>query len=166
MFYIRSRDQNLRLSSIHAQIQTKILNSQAFRWWLPGWTQRTSDIAQPSYPTNIKKWCVVKGYQHALAIFSLTQKKVPMTTNILDHTKKLNLEQKYVLLNEKYLFSVFSDFLGVKGWVVMRSSVVNLVYHHQLHVMCRLHEWLEKSWWKYTETLWKFSCSITTFWWC
>ena len=31
-------------------------------------------------------------------------KKIPMATNTLDHTKKLDLEKKYILLNEKYLF--------------------------------------------------------------
>ena len=148
MFYVRSRDQNLRLSSIHAQIETKILNSQAFRWWLPGWTQRNPDVVQPSYPTNVKKLCVVKGYWHALAVFSLTQKKYLWPQTPLTTQKNSILSKSTFCSTKSTFFWVFSVFLGVKGCVVMGSSVVNPVYHHQIiHtptyiVSCTVSHWL------------------------
>ena len=73
-------------------------------------------VTQPAQ----KKLCVVKGYWHALAVFSHT----------LDHTKKLNLEQKYTLLNEKYLFLSFQCFF--RGQRLCGHGVLcgQPVYHH------------------------------------
>ena len=107
------------------QIQTKILNSQAFRWWLPGWTQRTPDVTQPSYPTNVKKLCVAKGYRHALAVFSLTQKKYLWSETPLTTQKNSILSKSTFCSMKSTFFWVFSGFLGVKGCVDMGSSVVN-----------------------------------------
>ena len=61
-------------------------------------------------PNQHKKIMCGQGVPTCPSRFQFDSKKVPMTTNTLDHTKKLNFEQKYVLLNEKYLFLSFQCF--------------------------------------------------------
>ena len=93
-------------------------------------------------PNQHKKIMCSQGVPTCPSHFQCESKKVSMTTNTLYHTKKLNLEQKYLLLNKKNLFQSFQCFIrgqrscghGVSNLeMILLKQVISIQKQELLH---------------------------------